>query len=268
MTLDPRTRLLVLFYVGILAATLERPLLLIPFLVVGVVSIIRCVSNWRVVFRGLGVGVLMVWASLVSQGLFYSESPRVVAFDILGVPFYREGMIHGAWQSLRFLTVTVMGVSLCLVVPSGKLVHALRRLGLPQSLSLMVAVAIRFIPVIWDDIQIVRRARAQRGRPIHKRNLIHWVSAERRLLVPVIQRSWQRAHVLAESLDERGYDPSVKRQMLHPLTFSLLDWFIVVPLGIMVLSIVIFHFLYLLYLWEILYVPSLRWVMRITREWL
>ena len=148
------------------------------------------------------------------------------------------------------------------------MLNALNRLWLPQSLALMLAVAMRFVPIIWEDMKVVRRARRQRGRSMSSMNPLEWVDTERRLLVPVIVRSWRRAHILAESLDERGFDPKVKRESLVPLQFSGLDWLIVLGAILLVTFASMAHLLYQLYLWEILYLPELRWLMRLTRHWL
>ena len=253
---------------GALAAILERPVVLLPFLVGALISVVLIRTSWRVIGQGALVGGLMIWASVSSQALFYADLPRTVWFDLFGFPIYLEGIWHGLWQSIRFLTLTLLGVHLCLRVSSGQLLNALNRLWLPQSLALMLAVAMRFVPIIWEDMKVVRRARRQRGRPMSSMNPLEWVDTERRLLVPVIVRSWRRAHILAESLDERGFDPKVKRESLVPLQFSGLDWLIVLGAILLVTFASMAHLLYQLYLWEILYLPELRWLMRLTRHWL
>ena len=268
MTLDPRAHIVIVLASGALAAILERPILLLPFLVGALVSVMIEGTSWKRIGQGFLVGSLMIWASVSSQALFYADLPRTVLFDVVGFPVYIEGIRHGLWQSLRFLTLTLLGVHLCLRVSSGHLLHALNRMGLPQSLALMLAVAMRFVPIIWEDMKVVRRARSQRGRPMTSMKPLEWVDTERRLLVPVIVRAWQRAHILAESLDERGYDPKVKRESLTPLRFTGLDWLVVIGAVLLVAFTAAAHLMYQLYLWEIVYIPELRWLMRLTRRWL
>jgi energy-coupling factor transport system permease protein len=268
MCLDPRVRIIALFAVGILAAILTRPILLIPVIFLASISIVKKISDTKKVLQGLLVGFFMVWGAMLSQGLFYADQPRVVAIQIFGVSLYWEGMIHGLWQSLRFIALALVGAELCLRVSPDRLLAALRRLGLPQSLALMVAISLRFIPLIWSDMLLVRMARSQRGQSLHKNGIIHWIQQEQKMLLPIIIRSWQRAHVLAESLDCRGYDQDVPREDLYPLRFGTLDLAILFSIIGVVIPVVVAQIMYGLYLWEIWYIPELRWVMTITRHWL
>ena len=268
MRLDPRSHILVVLSAGGLAALVEHPYLLLPFLFWGLGSVVAQLSAWQRIVQGGLVAILMVWASVSSQAIFYADFPRTVIFELWGVAIYEEGIAHGFWQSIRFLTLAILGVQLCLRLSSAQLVNALNRLWLPQGLALMLAVAIRFVPIIWSDMRLVRRARRQRGVPMRRLGVIGWIQTERRLLVPVILRSWRRSHILAESLDERGYDPSLKREALHPLRFGLWDWLLALGLAGLVLGTATAHLLYQMYLWELAYLPELRWLMRITRHWL
>lgn len=268
MSLDPRVRIIALFAVGILAAILTRPILLIPVIVLASVSIIKKISDTKKVLQGLLVGFFMIWGAMLSQGLFFADQPRVVAIQFFGVSLYWEGLVHGLWQSLRFISLAVVGAELCLRVSPDQLLAALRRLGLPQSLALMVAISLRFIPLIWSDMLLVRMARSQRGQPLHQKGILHWVQQEQKMLLPIIIRSWQRAHVLAESLDCRGYDQGAFRADLYPLKFGALDLAIIFSIIGVVLPVVVAQIMYGLYLWEIWYVPELRWVMTLTRHWL
>ena len=75
--MDPRTKLGLVACAGILAITLERPMMLglfagccaVPLLWVGVRA------QWR--RRGLITVAAIIWSTVLSQGLFYAEQPRV-----------------------------------------------------------------------------------------------------------------------------------------------------------------------------------------------
>ncbi|MEL6344037.1 MAG: ATP-binding cassette domain-containing protein [Myxococcota bacterium] len=266
--LDPRARLGLLFAAGILAVTLERPISLAGFAVLcGVPLLWLRVSRawWR---RGLIAVAAIIWSTVCSQGIFYSDQPRVSLGHIGPLHLYREGVVYGLAQSMRFVGLSLAGIAMAVSTPPDRMFAALVKLKVPFGLALMAATALRFLPEIGREALVVRRARAARGRPVWQRRPVAWMAVELSLLRPVIARAWRRAQNLAESLDARGFDPLAERTFRRPLRMGRADWSVLLfAIGVSV-SAATMRLLYVLYIAEALYMPQLRPLYGFVRGWL
>ena len=115
----------------------------------------------------------------------YAGAPRTTWFLILpefdlavpflgewtfpGVRVYREGARHGLAQSLRMLAVMLTGMTVCLSTSPEKLMAALIRIRLPMAVGFMTISALRFLPMLLEEIAWVRQARRLRKSRREKR---------------------------------------------------------------------------------------------------
>lgn len=266
--MDPRTRLMLLGCAGILAISLEQPAALAVFVLACALPLValRPSPAWQ--RRGLLAVATIVWSTVLSQGLFYAEQPRVALASLGPLTLWREGVTWGLAQSLRFVGLSLAGIALSASTPPDRLHAALLRLRVPFGLALMAATALRFLPAIGQEILVVRRARAARGRPVWRRPPWQWLALELSLLRPVVARSWRRAHSLAESLDARGFDPLAPRAVRRPLQLRPLDHLLLVGAGTLTLAVAGARLLFLLYTSDTWYHPALRPLYGFVRGWL
>ncbi len=216
VALDPRVPLVLLGCLGCLVLAVDQTASLAGLAGVGVVALAGAGRGvpWLRVAAALAA---LVWSTALSQGLFYGDLPRVVWVQLGPIVLWREGVVHGLEQSLRFVALTTAGAAVAVRVPPDRLLLGLRALRVPGPLALMVAAALRFVPQVVRELWWVRASRASRGRAAWRRWPHQWLLLELELLVPVVARSWRRAAALAESLDSRGYDPDVARASWRPL---------------------------------------------------
>ncbi len=266
--MDPRTRLGLLAAVGVLAITLDRPgslLLLVAICVLPMIAVRPSRAWW---LRGLGVVVALVWSTVFSQAIFYAQLPRVPLGSLGPLVFYREGVSYGLVQSLRLVAVGLAGLALAVTTPSDRLHAALLRLRLPFGVALMTATALRFVPEVTREWQVVRRARAGRGRPAWRRTPWAWLALEVSMLRPVVARSVRRAWALAASLDARGFDPVAPRTARRPLVLSWWEVALLLGVAVGVAGVVAARLLYVLYTSETFYASALRPLYGFVRGWL
>lgn len=266
--MDPRVRLSLSLLVGVLAVTLDRPhsLGLLALLSGAPLLLLPAAAAWR---RRVLVGIaLIVWGTMLSQGLFYADEPRVALLHIGPLTLWREGMVYGLTQSLRFVAVSCVGAAVALSTAPDRLFAALLWFRVPFGLAFLTVTALRFVPDIGQELLTVREARARRGRPLHHRTPWAWLALEVAMLRPVVARALRRARALAESLDARGFDPAATRTLRRPLSMHPAE---AVGLSIgagIVLTAVALRVLYTLYTSEILYIPALRPLYGFVRTWM
>lgn len=265
---DPRVRLALVLCAGVLAVCLERPGSLGLLTGVCALPLLALRPSRRWWGRGLLLIGALIWGTVLSQGLFYAEQPRVALVSLGPLHFWREGAVYGLAQSLRFVALALAGLGLALSTPPDRMYAALLGLRLPFGLALMTSTALRFLPEIGQEMATVRRARAWRGRPAHHRSPWAWLRLEVSLLRPVLARSWRRAHTLAESLDTRGFDPLAPRAVRRPLRMTGGDWGALVAALGLTLGVAGARGMYLLYTADLLYVPAMRGLYGWVRAWL
>ena len=262
---DPRTRIGMVVCVGLLAVSLEHPFALA---VLATACMFPFIADYRQLKFAITVTMGVVWSTVLAQGIFYGQEPRVALLHLGPLTVWREGVVYGLVQSLRVVAVGLAGVGLATRTPPDRLYAALLSMRMPFGLALMAATALRFLPDITDSWLVVRRARLRRGRPAHHRNPWAWLRLEVGLLRPLIARSLRRSWTLAESLDARGFDPVAPRAIRQPLRFAPWEpWLLALALGFS-LSIVGARLLYLLYASDSLYIPQLRPLYSFVRGWL
>ena len=266
--LDPRARLALLLCVGVLAVVLSHAGSLaalavaaaMPLLFVGLPRV------WLV--RGGVVLMALVWSTVLSQGLFYSELPRVPLFRLGPLIVWTEGVLWGLVQSLRFTATLLAGIAVAVSTPPSRVHDALLRLRIPFGLAFLASMSLRAVPETARSVLTVRRARARRGRALLARPPLDWLRLEVSLLRPVIAESLRRARSLAESLDSRGFDPVAVRPNRNPLRFRRAEVALLIVAVSLTLAAVASRALFVLYASEVLYLPSLRPLYGFVRSWL
>lgn len=265
---DPRTRIGLLFAVGLAVLALDRPASLGLMCLVSASPLLFAGLDRRWIGRGALIIATVVWSTTLSQGLFYNEQPRVALVELGPLTLWREGVTHGLVQSLRLLSVSLAGLALALTTSTDRMFAALLRLRVPFGLAFLVVTALRFVPEVGREWTVVRSARARRGRPAWRRAPWEWLALEVSLLRPLVARSLRRAHALAESLDARGFDPLAPRAVRRPLVLAAWEpWALVLAFSL-AFSLLGLRVLYLLYTGEVLYVPELRGLYGLVRLWL
>ncbi len=266
--LDPRSRLALVALVGVLAVALDsaRPLLILLAAVAAV--FVAFGPSRRLVGAALGALVALTWSTVLAQGLFYAEQPRVAIVSLGPLTVYREGVQHGLVQSLRFSAMTLAGFALAASTPAERLFSAMRALRVSFGLSFLVVTALRFVPDVAAEWVAVRDARARRGRPAWQRLPWAWVRLEAALLAPLLARTLRRARALAESLDARGFDAAAPRAVRRPLLFSPRDRFLLGGACVTAVAVVVPRLFYALYTSDTWYHPALRGLYAGVRAWL
>ncbi|MEF2966231.1 energy-coupling factor transporter transmembrane component T [Paenibacillus sp. M1] len=104
----------------------------------------------------------------------------------------------------------------------------LQKVGISaQRLTLMMSIALRFIPTILDETQKILKAQAARGADLRE---MPWKEKGRMLvslLVPVTVSAFRRAEELVLSMESRGYMIGAPRSEYHLLRWRSKDtWFV------------------------------------------
>ncbi|TLS48575.1 energy-coupling factor transporter transmembrane protein EcfT [Paenibacillus antri] len=160
----------------------------------------------------------------------------LIAF-VFAVPllFEQDGFLHGSVAAGRMIwfvsftaTLTFTTETPRLVLGMESMLRPMRRLGWnPDRWTFMLAVALRFIPSIMEEADIVLKAQASRGVDFRE---LPWKSKAKALvtlLIPIASGAFRRASELIDAYASRGYRPGMERTRYEVLAWGRADtWFL------------------------------------------
>ena len=210
-----RSKLIMLFLFAILTITIDNPRsLFILFTLTLALHILAGTSfyKWKILAVLLLLGL---WGSMVSQALFFAQTPRTPLWVLIspdvpvagaitgGLYIYREGILYGAIQGLRSASMLSLGLLVCWTSDPRQLLQALMGWRLSPQLAFMLVTAIRFLPVLAAEtgeviIALQLRSNGQAGRTSVIRHLPF-------IAKPLLARCLRRAQTLALSVVSRGF---------------------------------------------------------------
>ena len=239
--LDPRTKLimLILYIVALFCAVnwVSYAIMLVFLVTIIKISTIPLKS----LVRGMKPLILiLVFTGVLNLFFTAGEGEPLVDFWIITI--YTEGLIRAIFMVVRILmlisgtfllTYTTSPISLTDGLES--LLNPLKALRLPvHELSMMMCIALRFIPTLIEETDKIMSAQKARGADFETGSLLQRVKALVPILVPLFISAFRRADELATAMECRCYQGGEGRTKMKLLRFSYFDF---VALGIGVLLI-------------------------------
>ena len=277
--LHPHTKIVLLAIVSCLVILLDSPIALFVCFLVSLCFQASIPPSWRqirllLLFIGLGT-----WGLIYSQGIFYNQFPRTVIFTLIdrdvpvigavtgGIHLYREGLFHGAVQSLRFNTMLTISCFIIWTTQPRDLLLALVKLRIPYSLAFMVTTGLRYIPLIGSEAQTVIRSQRLRGFRYLRLNLFHAVSGILNSLRPILTNNIRRATHLSEAVESRAFSPdAAHRTSLRELKTHQQDVILIAFSLVCLLGVIGLKGIYFLYANGLYYASWLRGAYTFARE--
>ena len=219
--LDPRAKLLSMLL--IISAIFPSKTYLGVLLWLGVLAGLIGASkiSWRAVLRSAKpVFFLAVFTLIfhVITGLFRNG-------DIIGA------IIPGVFMSIRLVILMMFAVMLPLTTSPLELADGLDAMFRPlerfrfpaNEASMMIAMALRFIPLLMEETDRIMRAQISRGARLEHGNIFQRVKSFMPILIPLIIIIFRRADEIAVAMEARGYDGGKGRTRRKPLVWRWQD---------------------------------------------
>ena len=227
--LDPRTKL-VLVIVYIVALFLAK--WFVSYAVIAAfLALVIAMSRIRlkVVLKNLKP-LLFIIILTALLNLFYGHGEPIAQFWIFKIT--RSGIQNAIFMVLRIsllvagtfmLTYTTSPIALTDGLES--LLSPLKKLHAPvHELSMMMSIALRFIPTLIEETDKIMSAQKARGADFESGNLISRAKALVPILVPLFISAFRRADELATAMECRCYHGGEGRTKLSELHYQSLDY--------------------------------------------
>lgn len=151
------------------------------------------------------------------ETVLWSAGPLQVTQEGVGNAAFFTGRLALLVAFTSLLTLTTSAVELAYAIE--QLARPLTPLGFPAGeFAMMLTIALRFIPVLFREMDKIIKAQTCRGAPFHRGSLRTRAEAYLSILVPLFINSFNRALELATAMEIRGYRPGEPRTQyrLHP----------------------------------------------------
>lgn len=172
------------------------------------------------------------------------------------VKIYLEGIINAVLIIVRivllivatsvFLTYTT--TPLALTDGLEQLLAPLKKLHVPvHEFSMMMTIALRFIPTLIDETQKIMNAQKARGADFSTGSLIQRAKALIPILVPLFISAFRRADELATAMECRCYTGGEGRTRMNVLRSTAKDWLFLGAVILLGAAIVLLNMYFPLY---------------------
>lgn len=239
--LDPRSKLLflILYIVALFLVKTWVGYAIVLALLITASAIAKIKPS--ALFRGLKPLTIIIIFTAVINLFYYKEGQVLVQFWVLTIT--SEGVLRSVYMVLRIMLLvcgtfllTYTTTPMSLTDGLELLLEPLKKIKVPvHELSMMMSIALRFIPTLIEEADKIMNAQKARGADFESGGLISRARALVPLLVPLFISAFRRADELATAMEARCYNGGVGRTRMKTLKMKASDWLILL-LGAAILA--------------------------------
>ena len=245
---DPRLKLvLTILYIVLLFAA-SNPLGLALSLIFLAVMYAVAKIPFKLILKSLKpIFPIIVFTAVLNLFFVSGEGDPVFKLGFLTV--YAEGIRYAVLMAVRVMAL-IAGTSLLTYTTSPisltdgleSLLGFLKKIKVPvHELSMMMSIALRFIPTLIEETDKIMSAQKARGADFESGNIFQRAKALVPILVPLFISAFRRADELATAMECRCYHGGEGRTALHVLHYKTADWltlagFVALAAGVIVLG--------------------------------
>ena len=248
--LDPRLKIVLTVFMIVLLFVCQGFASLGVFTIFSILVLIFSTVPVKLYLKNLKVIIpIIIFTGLLN--LFYTKTgAKIDVFSLFSI--YTDGIEKSIFMSLRIIILILLSSVLTYTTTPNDITDALERLfsslkfvGLGNAvhtISMMMTIAIRFIPTLIEETDKIMNAQKARGAVLESGGLIKKIKALIPILIPLLISSIRKAYDLAEAMECRCYNGGVGRKRMKQFTFSFRDWsalfiFLLLTVSIILLNI-------------------------------
>ena len=242
--LDPRTKLVLLVVYIVTLFTADSWIAYAA--VFGFLALTIAISTipLKSILNGMKPLVLVLIFTGILNIFFTTGEKLLVKFWVISI--YWEGILLAIFMMLRILML-ITGTFLLTYTTSPialtdgleALLGPLKKIRVPvHELSMMMCIALRFIPTLIEETDKIMSAQKARGADFETGKLLDRVKALVPILVPLFISAFRRADELATAMECRCYQGGDGRTKMKLLRYNLGD-FKAYTIGFLLLGVVI-----------------------------
>ena len=143
-----------------------------------------------------------------------------------------QGVSNTVYFTIRLIYLVVGTSVMTLTTTPNKLTDGLEeglkplsKIGVPvHEIAMMMSIAMRFIPILAEEADKIKKAQMARGANFEEGNIIQRAKAMVPILVPLFVSAFRRANDLATAMEARCYHGGEGRTKMKPLRYISADY--------------------------------------------
>lgn len=163
------------------------------------------------------------------------------------IEIYDSGLMMSIFILIRIISLLFISSLLTLTTKPTDLNQGLEAILKPltylkvktSTLSMMISIALRFIPTLINEAEKILKAQASRGVDFNEGKLKDKIVQIISLLVPMFVIAYKRAYDLADAMEARGYSPDDARTSINILKYKTSD-ILTLTSSVLLMGIIIF----------------------------
>lgn len=179
----------------------------------------------KFMLRGLKAIVFLLILAAVFN-LFLTPGEVVWAFKKLTIT--KEGIVTAAKMAVRLAFLIIGSSIMTLTTTPNNLTDGMEKglrflniIKVPvHEISMMMSIALRFIPILMEETDKIMKAQMARGADFESGGIIKKAKAMIPLLVPLFVSAFRRANDLAMAMEARCYRGGQGRTKMKPLKYA------------------------------------------------
>lgn len=189
--------------------------------------------SFKIILKGLRMIVVLVLLTGVLQ-ILYNDKGEILwkPFDRFDFAITTGGVNTAVFIIVRIVALILFSSLLTYTTSPTMLTDAIERLLSPlkklkinvNSLAMMMTIALRFIPTLIEEVNIIMSAQKARGADLETGNLKERVKALVPVFIPLIVNSFRRAYELAFAMECRCYTGDNKRTRMKIMKLGWRDY--------------------------------------------
>lgn len=226
--LDPRAKIIAVMLLIMSILMAGEPILYFGLTLLIIVVLIMARIPLVAVWKSLRMLWLILLFVFVTQAFF---TPGQVVSTMGPFTVTREGLVDGGtmlWRLVNLITVasllTFTTTPIKLTAGLEYVLAPLSRLRVPvHDLAMMMTIALRFVPTLLEEAQLVIKAQQSRGAAFTRGSILRRAMSLVPILVPLFVGSFRRAEDLATAMEARCYRGGVNRSRMNELVTDRTD---------------------------------------------
>ena len=219
----------------------------IVLLIVYIVALFQAVSWWSYALVALVTVLVMILGHITPKNIFKGLKPMlfIITLTALLNVFYTKGtpIVEGwiiTWEGLGRSTQMILRIVLLIAgtflltyttspiaLTDGleKLLNPLKKIKVPvHEMTLMMSMALRFIPTLIEETDKIMSAQKARGADFETGSLMQRARALLPILVPLFVSAFRRADELAVAMESRCYHGGEGRTRMKQMKLQGIDY--------------------------------------------
>lgn len=223
--IDPRTKVLVVVAVLTMLFVVNSPAysLAVGVAVVVILHVFGRIAPWE--YGGLlllFVPLIVVFTLIQSVSYHPIGAHELLRLGPLSVTL--EGAQFGLSVSTRLVTMGLTFAMFAMTTNPMDIALAVTSLGIPYRYSYLTSFALRFLPLVQEELDVLRGAIAARAHPYAEaRNPIKRIAIIVQTMTPLALGALRRSIDIALAMELRGYRSRAQRTFLRTLRFTRVD---------------------------------------------